>query len=66
MDNGILGLIGLARKAGKVEVGEEAVSIAARNHKARAIFFASDAAENTLRRRESLETRETAPLLFSR
>ena len=64
MDNGILGLIGLARKAGKVEVGEEAVSIAARNHKARAIFFASDAAENTLRRRESLRNQGNCPSLI--
>ena len=64
MDNGILGLIGLARKAGKVEVGEEAVSIAARNHKARAIFFASDAAENTLRRRESLGNQGNCPSLI--
>ena len=63
MDNGILGLIGLTRKAGKVEVGEEAVSIAARNHKARAILFASDAAENTLRRRESLGEQGNCPSL---
>lgn len=59
--NNISGLIGLARKAGKVEVGEEAVSIAARHHKARVILFASDAADNTLRRRESLGEQGSCP-----
>ena len=57
----ISGLIGLARKAGKVEVGEEAVSIAARHHKARVILFASDAADNTLRRQESLAQLGSCP-----
>ena len=61
MDNGLIGLIGLARKAGKVEVGEEAVSIAARHHKARVILFASDAADNTLRRQESLGEQGSCP-----
>lgn len=61
MDNNIAGLIGLARKAGKVEVGEEAVAVAARHHKARAILFASDAADNTLRRQESLGQQGNCP-----
>lgn len=59
----ISGLIGLARKAGKVEVGEEAVSVAARHHKARVILFASDAADNTLRRRESLGGQGSCPAI---
>ena len=42
MDNGLIGLLGLARKAGKAEVGEESVSIAAKAHKARLILLASD------------------------
>ena len=54
MDNGLTGLIGLCRKAGKTEVGDEPVSIAARTHKARLILMAADAAENTLRHGESL------------
>ena len=62
MDNSsISGLIGLARKAGKVEVGEEAVSVATRHHKARVILFASDAADNTLRRQESLSQLGSCP-----
>ena len=60
----ISGLIGLARKAGKVEVGEEAVSVAARHHKARVILFASDAADNTLRRQESLGEQGSCPTVI--
>ena len=63
MDNGLTGLIGLARKAGKVEVGEEPVSIAARTHKARLILFAADAAENTRRRGDSLGRTGNCPAL---
>lgn len=60
-NNNISGLLGLARKAGKVELGEEAVAIAARHHKARVILFASDAADNTLRRRGSLSEQGSCP-----
>lgn len=64
-DNGLLGLIGLARKAGRTEVGEEPVGIAARTHKARLILLASDAAENTVRRAESLGEIGNCPCLVS-
>ena len=46
----LLNLIGLAKKAGKLEVGEEPVGAAARSTHARLILIASDAAENTRRR----------------
>ena len=49
MDNA-LRLIGLARKGGFVEVGEEPVGAAARARKARLVVLAADAADNTLRR----------------
>ena len=49
MDNA-LRLIGLARKGGFVEVGEEPVGAATRAHKARLVVLAADAADNTLRR----------------
>ena len=65
MDNSLLGLIGLARKAGRVEVGEEPVSIAARTHKAKLILLASDAAENTIRRAKSLGEIGSCPCLVS-
>lgn len=46
----ILNLIGLARKAGRVAVGEEPTGAAARARDARLILVASDAAENSVRR----------------
>ena len=42
-----LGLLGLARRAGKLELGEDPVSTACRSRKARFVLLASDAAENT-------------------
>lgn len=61
MDNGLIGLIGLARKAGKAEVGEESVSIAAKAHKARLILLASDAGEHTRRHGERLGEQGNCP-----
>ena len=49
MDNG-LNILGIARKAGKLEFGEEPVGAAARAKHARLLIVASDAAENTKRR----------------
>ena len=46
----ILSLIGLAKKAGRLEVGEEPVGAAARARDARLILLAEDAADNTARR----------------
>ena len=46
----ILSLIGLAKKAGRVEAGEEPVGAAARARNARLILLAADAADNTVRR----------------
>ncbi len=47
-----LSLLGLAAKAGKLAIGDEAVSDAIRHSKARLIIIASDAAANTKRRFE--------------
>lgn len=49
MDNG-LHLIGIARKAGRIVVGEEPVGAAARARQAKLIVLAADAADNTVRR----------------
>lgn len=49
MDN-ILNLIGIAKKAGKLEIGEEPVGAAARARHAKLLLLAADAAENTARR----------------
>lgn len=46
----VLSLLGLAKKAGRLEAGEEPVGAAARARDARLILLASDAAENTARR----------------
>ncbi len=43
-----LGLLGLARKAGGLELGEDPVGAACRGHKAKLVLLAADAAENTL------------------
>lgn len=45
-----LDLLGMARKAGRLEVGEEPVGAAARAGKAKLLLLACDAAENTVRR----------------
>ena len=46
----ILHLLGLARKAGRLEAGEEPVGAACRARQARVILLAEDAAPNTVRR----------------
>lgn len=58
MDSGqALGLLGLARKAGKLALGEEEAAAAALGHKAKLILLAADAAENTAQRvRRAAET----------
>ena len=46
----VLSLLGLAHKAGRVEIGEEPVGSAARAKKARIILVAGDAAASSVRR----------------
>lgn len=50
MSCNLLSLVGLAKKAGRLEVGEEPVGAAARAGQTKLILVASTAAENTLRR----------------
>ena len=50
MDNNLLSLLGLCKRAGMLQVGEEPVEAVARARVARVLFLASDAAENTARR----------------
>lgn len=56
-----LGLLGLARKAGKLEAGEEPVDAACRGHRAKLVLLAADAAENTARRAQRLCERTKVP-----
>lgn len=52
MNDAALHLLGLARKAGRIEVGEEPVGAACRARKAKLLLLARDAADNTARRAE--------------
>ncbi len=52
MNDPALHLLGLARKAGTIEVGEEPVGGICRARKARVVLLACDCAENTVRRAE--------------
>lgn len=63
MDNGLTGLLGIARKAGKAEAGEESAAAAAKGHKARVLLLASDAGERTRRHGEALSQEGNCPLL---
>ena len=49
-DDPILHLLGLAKKAGRLEIGEEPVGAVCRARQARLVLLASDAAPNTRRR----------------
>lgn len=51
--NKALQLVSLARKGGKIEMGEEPVGAAARAGKARLILLASDASDHAVRRVKS-------------
>ena len=48
--NSALHLLGIARKAGRLEIGEEPVAAAVRAGHARLVLVAGDAAENSVRR----------------
>ena len=50
MDNALSGLLGLARRAGKAQLGEAAALDAALCHKARVIFTAADLSQGSLER----------------
>lgn len=58
-----LGLLGLAKKAGRLALGEEPVGEACRVKNARVILLAADAAENTLRRAEQFARKGNCPCL---
>lgn len=58
-----LNYLGIARKAGWIELGEENTGIAARGGKARLVILASDASDNARRRAEGFAARTNTPLL---
>lgn len=58
-----LRLLGLAKRAGRAELGEEGVGTATAAGKARVIFLASDAAANSVRRAEHFVEGRRTPVL---
>lgn len=58
-----LGMLGLAQKAGRVQIGEEPVGTAAAAGKARLILLASDAAGNSRNRAAKFAALHGTPLL---
>ena len=58
-----LNYLGIARKAHKLEIGEEFTGIAARTKKARIIILASDASENAARKARNLAQTNDIPLI---
>lgn len=60
----ILNTLGLARRSGSLAIGEEPVDEACKNRKAKVVFLAADAAENTVRRTERLTAENNTPLVI--
>ncbi len=58
-----LGLLGIAQKAGKLELGEEPVGMAAQSGRARLIILASDGAEHTRRKARAYGALHGAPVV---
>ena len=58
-----LSTLSLARKAGRIEVGEAPVGIAVRAGKARLVLVARDASDHTLRKTRNLVAGTKQPLL---
>ncbi len=58
-----LGLLGLARKGGNIQLGEENVGAACRAGHARLLLLAADATENTAKRARSWSRDGKPPLL---
>lgn len=54
MNDQALNILGIAKKAGRVETGDEQVSAAARAHSARLIILASDASPHIVRKVRNL------------
>lgn len=64
MNERALHMLGLARRARSLELGEEPVCICCRSGRGRLVLLASDAGEHTVRRAQSL-CRMGKPLLYT-
>lgn len=56
---------GLIRRAGKLEVGDMAVTSALQNHKVKAVLMASDSGGNTKKRIESISSDAHVPVVVT-
>lgn len=65
MNNPVLHLLGLSRKGGKIELGEEPVIALARAGRARVILVACDSADNSIRRAEHIAEQTKSPLMIT-
>jgi len=63
MNASLLSRLGLARKAGYLEMGEDAVGSAARARHARLLIVASDAGDHTVRRARNFANTAACPLV---
>lgn len=63
MNDPCLHLLGLARKAGRIQVGEEPAGSLCRARKAKLLLLAADAAGNTARRAEHFAQAGNVPLV---
>ena len=63
MENKVLSLLGLARRAGKLELGFDAAASTARNQKARLLLAAGDISEKTFKNLRYEGERAGVPVL---
>ena len=63
MENKVLSLLGLARRAGKLELGFDAAASTARNQKARLLLAAEDISEKTFKNLRYEGERAGVPVL---
>ena len=61
--NNTLHMVSIAKKAGRLEIGEEPVGASARAKQAKLILVAADAAENSVRRAEHFAEQGNVPWL---
>jgi len=64
LNDRILNFLGLCKKAGKLEIGEESAGVAQRQGKAKLILVASDASPSTLRKAQNYAEWGGVPLLI--
>ena len=63
MADGVLGMIGLAKRAGAVYAGDEPSAVACRTGAAKLIVLASDAGDSTARRAKANAAQAKIPVL---